>query len=50
MILSDNVRDFEVDIEVNHITENGQAAEDTQSMPAMTTVIKGGRRSLSITD
>lgn len=50
LILSDNVRDFEVDIEVNHITENGQAAEDTQSMPAMTTVIKGGRRSLSITD
>lgn len=50
LILSDNVRDFEVDIEVNHITESGQAAEDMRSMPAMTMTIKVERRSLSIMD
>ena len=49
LILSDNVRDFEVDIEVNHITEKraggGGYAEDASHDHGYR-----GRRSLSITD
>lgn len=49
LILSDNVRDFEVDIEVNHITENRAGGEDMLNLRGIITTIKVERKLLFIT-